>query len=334
MTIWKKRVEFKPYEYPQLLRFRKAIKTSQWHAEEFDFDEDIQDFHVNLIDKERNAIKNSMLAISQVEVENVKEYWKDINKIFPKHEIAFVGLTFGENEVVHSEAYSMLLEKLGLNEEFNQLLKNPVIAGRVNYLNKYLKESGDNPQEFQTLKLILFTLFVENVSLFSQFAIIKSFRKHKNYLKSIDNVVLSTQKDELVHAKFGIELINIIKSESPDWFNEEFYDKIYDACIKAYAAEEKILEWIFEMGDLDFLKLDEVKEFTKQRFNDSLIEIGGKPIFSVDIQKLEVLRWFIEEIYGYVRNDFFNTKSSNYNKVPVKVSEVRSGVERIKNEQQ
>lgn len=88
------------------------------------------------------------------------------------------------------------------------------------------------------------------------------------------------------------------------------------------------------MGDLDFLKLDEVKEFTKQRFNDSLIEIGGKPIFSVDIQKLEVLRWFIEEIYGYVRNDFFNTKSSNYNKVPVKVSEVRSGVERIKNEQQ
>src|SRR5690606_33091093 len=139
----------------------------RWHAEEFDFSEDIQDFHVSLSDLERNAIKNAMLAISQVEVENIKEYWKDINKVFPKHEIAFVGLTFGENEVVHSEAYSMLLEKLGFNEDFELLLKNPVIEGRVNYLNKYLKESGDNPKQFQTLKLILFTLFVENVSLFS-----------------------------------------------------------------------------------------------------------------------------------------------------------------------
>lgn len=332
MSIFKKRVAFKPWEYPNLIRYRDAIRDSRWDVEEFDFDEDIQDFHINLNNIERNAIKNTMLAISQIETENVKTFWSDSGKIFPKPEIAIVGLTFGENEIVHSLAYSKLLEVLGFNDEFKLLLKNPVIEGRINYLNKYLKESGDNPQQYNTLRLTLFSLFVENVSLFSQFAIIKSFRKHKNYLKSIDNVVLSTQKDELVHAKFGIELISIIKKENPDWFNDDFYNKIYEACEKAYLAEVKILEWIFEQGELDFLKLDTLKEFTKSRFNDSLIDIGGKPIFEVDKSILEPLKWFIEEIYGYTRNDFFNTKSSNYNKVKVKISDVLKAVRRIKNE--
>jgi len=330
--IYEKRTEFKPYEYNNLLGYREAIRASRWDVEEFDFSEDIQDFHINLDSKERNTIKNAMLAISQIETENVKTFWAEIGNIFPKPEIAMVGITFGENEITHSLAYAKLLEILGFNEEFKLLLKNPVIEGRVNYLTKYLRNVGDNPQQFQALKLALFSLFVENVSLFSQFAIIKSFRKHKNYLKSIDNVVLSTQKDELVHAKFGIELLRIIKSENPEWFNDEFYEKIYRACNKAYLAEEKILEWIFEQGDLDFLKLEDIKEFTRSRFNDSLIDIGAKPIFEIDKNKLSSLKWFVEEIYAYTRNDFFNTKSANYNKVSVKTADVIGAIRRVKNE--
>lgn len=327
-----KKNTYKDWDYPWLLKFRDAITESRWFAEEFDFHDDIQDYRVRLTKPERTVAKRAMLAISQVEVETIKEYWSDINKIYPKHEIAFVGKTFAENEIVHSESYALLLEKLGLNNEFEELLKNPVIAGRVNYLTKYLKQSGENKHQFEALKLILFTLFVENVSLFSQFAILKSFRRHKNYLKSIDNVVLSTQKDEAVHAKFGVELIKIIKKENPDWFNNEFYSKIYEACAKAFEAEAGIIEWIFEEGDLDFIKKSEVIEFIKYRFNSSLEEIGGESLFSVNEDELKNLNWFIEEIYLYTRNDFFNTKSANYNKVVVSSGDIIDAVRRIVDE--
>lgn len=323
-----KKNTYKDWDYPWLLNYRKAIIDSRWFAEEFDFSDDIQDYHIRLNSKERSVAKRAMLAISQIEVETVKEYWSDINKVYPKHEIAFVGKTFAENEIVHSESYALLLEKLGLNSEFEDLLKNPVISGRVNYLTKYLRKSGESNHEFQALKLILFTLFVENVSLFSQFAIIKSFKKHKNYLKSIDNVVLSTQKDELVHARFGIALIEIIKEENPDWFNENFYQKIYDACEKAIEAEIGIVNWIFEEGDLEYINKEEVIEFIKYRFNTSLKEIGGKELFTIDNNKLKNLNWFIEEIYLYNRNDFFNTKSSNYNKVIVNTNDIKNGLRR------
>lgn len=327
-----KKNTYKDWDYPWLLKFREAINESRWFAKEFDFHDDIQDYHIRLNPQEKLVVQRAMLAISQVEVEAVKEYWSDINKVYPKHEIAFVGKTFAENEVVHSESYALLLEKLGLNEEFEKLLKNPVISGRVNYLTKYLKQSGENKQQFEALKLILFTLFVENVSLFSQFLIIKSFRKHKNYLKSIDNVVLSTQKDELLHAKFGMELIRIIREENPDWFNDDFYDKIYEACEKAYEAEVGIIKWIFEKGDLDFISAEEVIEFTKYRFNSSLKDIGGIEIFKIDELKLKNTEWFIEETYLYTRNDFFNTKSANYNKVIVTNNDILSAVGRIMNE--
>lgn len=329
--IFEKRVRCKPYEYPDLMKFRTAIRTSRWHVDEFDFGEDIQDFHVHLNDSERNVIKNTMLAISQIEVESVKTFWAKIGDWLPKPEIAMVGLTFAENEVVHFENYSQLLELLGFNEEFDKLLENDVITGRINYLSKYLRGVGDNVNEFNTLKLALFALFVENVSLFGQFFIMKSFRKEKNVLKTIDNVVLSTQKDELLHGQFGVELLSIIKKENPEWFNEDFYHKIELACKKAYDAEIKIVDWIFEKGDLDFVTAHDVKEVIKRRFNQSLNDIGGSPIFTeLDQESAQKTMWFDEEISGYIRNDFFNTTSSNYNKIPVLGKDIKNAIKRIR----
>src|SRR4029079_16315881 len=139
---------------------------------EWNFISDVHDFNVHLNDKETNAIKNALLAISQIEV-SVKKFWTQLGNKFPKSEFEQVGVTLGENEVRHADAYSHLLQVLGLNDDFNQLLQNPVIQGRVDYLTKYLKGASENSNESYTLILTLFSIFIENVSLFSQFVVIK-----------------------------------------------------------------------------------------------------------------------------------------------------------------
>ena len=173
-NIFEKRVNLKPYEYPKLYEYVDAIRHSYWIHTEFNYTSDIQDFKTSLNDVERHAIKNTMLAISQIEVA-VKSFWGDIYKRMPKPEIGSVGSTFAESEVRHHDAYSHLLEILGLNNEFKQLKKNPVIMRRVNYLESALKnaKSEDN-QEFAE-SIVLFSLFIEHVSLFSQFLIIMAF---------------------------------------------------------------------------------------------------------------------------------------------------------------
>jgi ribonucleoside-diphosphate reductase beta chain len=320
MSIFDKRVAFKPFEYPEVLKYKDAINHSYWLHSEWNFLSDIHDFHTKLTSIERNAIKNALLAISQIEI-SVKKFWTKLGDRFPKAEFEFVGVTFGESEVRHSLGYSHLLQVLNLNDDFNELLDNPVIQGRVDYLTKYLKGASDNDNQNYTLTLTLFSIFIENVSLFSQFVIIKSFNKYNNILKDIDNVVQATMQEELLHALLGIYLINQIKTEFPDWFNESFYDKLYLACNKAYEAESNIIDWIFEAGELSFLSKDVVKEYVKNRFNESIRAIGGKDVFVVDKEKIAQVKWFDDELDVEVNTDFFHKKPVTYSKFMQAITE-------------
>ena len=165
-----------------------------------------------------------------------------------------------------------------------------------------------------TKSVLLFSLFIEHVSLFSQFLIMMSFNKEKNLFKGISNVVEATSKEEDIHGNFGVEIINIIKSENPEWFDDEFEELIYSASRKAYEAECGILDWIFEQGELSFLPKETIKHFIMNRFNNSLKKIGMKPIFEVNNNLLQSTKWFEVEITATKEGDFFYKKQIDYNK--------------------
>lgn len=312
-NIFEKRINLKPYEYPDLYEYVPAIRHSYWIHTEFNFTSDIQDFKAGLSDVERSAIKNTMLAISQIEVA-VKSFWGDIYHKMPKPEIGSVGATFAESEVRHHDAYSHLLEILGLNKEFKDLKKKPVIMRRVQYLENALKNSKSEDNRAYADAVLLFSLFIEHVSLFSQFLIIMAFNKHKNVLKGVSNVVEATSKEEQIHGDFGIDIIKIIKNENPEWFDEDYNATVQDMCREAFDAESKIVDWIFEKGEIDFLPKAVVNEFLKDRFNRSLKSIGIDTIFDTDEKLLAETEWFDDEIIGTKHGDFFVKRSINYSK--------------------
>ena len=107
-NLFEPRLAFKPYEYPELLGFKDAIRKSYWTSQEYNYTPDIQDYKVSLIPEEREVIRRCMLAISQIEV-TVKRFWADIYYKFPKPEVDAVGVTFAESEVRHADAYSSYL---------------------------------------------------------------------------------------------------------------------------------------------------------------------------------------------------------------------------------
>ena len=312
-NIFEPRTNILPYEYPQLLEYKDAIRHSYWIDTEYNFTEDISDFMTRVNGMEREAIKRTMLAIAQIEV-NVKTFWGDLYKRMPITEIGDVGFTFAESEVRHKDAYARLLRILGLEEEFKNVIKEPAIEGRLKYLKKYLDGTRSRDNKMYTKSVLLFSLFIEHVSLFSQFLIMMSFNKEKNIFKGISNVVEATSKEEDIHGNFGVELINIIKSENPEWFDAEFEELIYSACRKAYKAECGIVDWIFEQGELDFLPKNTIFHFIKNRFNNSLKKIGMNPIFEVDESILMDTMWFEVEITSTKEGDFFYKKSIDYNK--------------------
>src|ERR1700743_908408 len=109
MSVFDKRVAFKPFEYPELTQYKDAINHAYWLVSEWNFVSDINDFAIRLDEVEKSVIKNTLLAISQIEV-SVKKFWTKLGDRFPKAEFEQVGVTFGESEVRHADAYSHLLQ--------------------------------------------------------------------------------------------------------------------------------------------------------------------------------------------------------------------------------
>jgi len=313
INIFQERKHLKPYEYTDFLDYTEAIRNSYWVHTEFNFAGDVQDFKVDTTDVEKSVIRKTMLAIAQIEVK-VKTFWADIYEQMPKAEIGSVGMTFAESEVRHMDAYSHLLEILGIDDEFEQVTEVPAIRDRIDYLDKYLEGAGSDNEEEYARSILLFSTFVEHVSLFSQFLIMTSFDKYEKKFKGISNAVEATSKEEQIHGLFGQELVETIREENPDLFGEQFEKDVKEACRKAYEAEMGILDWIFSEGELDFLPREQVDEFLKDRFNQSLENVDVEPLFETDDDLLEKVRWFDEDIMMTKDNDFFSKRSTTYNK--------------------
>ena len=313
MGLFDKRVNYKPFEYPEILQFTEAINRSFWVHSEVDFTADTQDFHSHLLPVERSAVKRSLLAIAQIEVA-VKSFWGNLYNHFPKPEINGLGSTFAECEFRHSEAYSRLLEVLGYEDEFSKLIEVPVIKERIDYLTHSLANSKSNDKKEYSISLIMFTILIENVSLFSQFAIILSFPRFKGWMKNVSNIISWTSIDEQIHANAGMYLINKIREEYPEVLDAETLQRISEVVRESVDIEERILDWIFEEGEIDIIQKKDLLNFIKFRVDESLEKIGMPRQYHISTEQYRPMKWFEEEVFANSMDDFFAKRPVDYTK--------------------
>lgn len=348
-SIFDKRENYKPFQYDEItLPLIEAMWAGHWTVKEFKFTSDVQDFNVNLNEQEKEVVKKAILLISQIEVA-VKSYWSSIGRLLPVPEVGDMGSVFGGIEVIHARAYSKILDILGFNNEFQNILNLPAIRGRIAYLNKYNEKPYKVPKTFIidslyklgsltgidffnkkaleihnkkllserkniVYSLALFTLFVENVSLFSQFYLILGFNRFRNILKDVANVVQYTSKEENLHAEGGIALINQIRKEHPEIFDVEFEKRIKEETNEALIAETNLIDWILDGYSNEFISRDILITYLKRRLNESTAKIGFGKMFEVDDELVEKTLWMDDEVFAPALTDFFLKKPIEYQK--------------------
>jgi len=223
-------------------------------------------------------------------------------------------LISGNCEFRHSEAYSQLLSVLGYDDEFRNLVEEPVIKKRIEYLNKALQHSNSDDPKKYVFSLILFSILIENVSLFSQFGIVLSFTRFKGYMKNVSNIIAWTSVDEQVHANAGIYIINQIKNENPDFFDENIKQEISNLIEYSISVESEILDWIFEKGEIECISKKDLVNFMKFRADESLTNIGLDKIFNITSEEYKPMQWFEEEVFANSLDDFFAKRPVEYTK--------------------
>jgi ribonucleoside-diphosphate reductase beta chain len=311
--IFEEQISRKPNLYPWTEQFIEAMHNGFWTDKEFSFKADVQQFKTELTDQEREIIVRTLSAIGQIEVA-VKTFWAKLGENLPHPSLQDLGYVMANIEVIHNSAYERLISILDLEDIFDENLKLEWIQGRVKYLKKYTHKFYKDSKKQYLYALILFTLFVENVSLFSQFYIINWFARFKNVLKDTDQQVKYTRNEENIHALVGIKIINTIREEHPELFDEDLQERILHEAEEAFKSESKIVDWMVNGINEDGLSADILKEFIKNRINESLSQINFPKVFKIDENLISCTTWFDEELLGNNMTDFFHSRPVEYSK--------------------
>ena len=311
MGLFDERIAYKPFDYPEYYT-EGWLKQAQafWLHTEIPMSGDVKDWNESLTAKEKHLVGNILLGFAQTECA-VSDYWtQKVVSWFPKHEIQQMAMMFGSQETVHAVAYSYLNETLKL-EDYEAFLHEPATADRFDNLVAYDGEDRVGIGK----SLAVFSAFAEGVSLYSAFAVLYSFQL-RNLLKGIGQQMKWSVRDESLHSRMGCQLFRHMCEEDKSLL-EDCRDDIVDAAKIMVELEEKYIDKMFEMGDIDGIKSYDLKQFIRKRTNEKLQELGYVDLgsyFSYDEEAAGSLDWFYHLTGGHTHTDFFAIRSTDYSK--------------------
>jgi ribonucleoside-diphosphate reductase beta chain len=319
MGLFDNRVAYKPFEYPEYYTEGWLLQAQAfWLHTEIPMQGDVKDWNENLAPHEKNLVGNILLGFAQTECA-VSDYWTGmVTKWFPKHEIKQMAMMFGSQETIHATAYSYLNETLGL-EDFEAFLHESstaekfelLVSTKAEYEYEDLKWNKDARNDVAK-SLAIFSAFAEGVSLYSSFAVLYSFQM-RNLLKGIGQQMKWSVRDESLHSRMGCQLFRHMCDEYPD-LKKNVMPQVVEAAELIVELEHKFIDKMFEMGDLENLKKEDLKHFILKRANEKLVELGYDPHFHYDKESADQLEWFYHLTGGLTHTDFFAMRPTDYSK--------------------
>ena len=307
--ITEPRIYYKPFEYQDAFDFYKNQHRAHWLADEVPLASDLNDWKLKLNESEKNLIGNILKSFAQTEV-HVNDYWSTkVSVWFPKPEIQAMARVFADFESIHAEAYARLNEELGL-DDFQAFLEDETSKAKIERL---IETPGETLEE-RALSLAIFSAFTEGVNLFSSFAILMSFQL-RNLMKGTGQIVEWSVRDESLHSKAGCWLFRTLLEEQPELNNNRLRDAVIEACQISVQLEFDFIDKAFEMGDVDGLNVNQLKNFIKARANEKMLELGYNAIYNdIDPGLLKQIEWFGHLTSGKTHQDFFAGRVTSYSK--------------------
>jgi len=228
---------------------------------------------------------------------------------FPQPEVRMMLLGFAAREALHIAAYSHLIETLGLPDTmYNQFLEYDAMRQKHDYV---LDISGQNTSKENTAKHIaVFSAFTEGMQLFSSFIMLLNFPRNGT-MKGMGQIVTWSIVDETMHTESMLKLFKTYIQENPEIWNDSLKSKIYTIAERMVELEDKFIDLAFNLGPMEDLTPEQVKQYIRYIADRRLISMGMKGIFKV---KRNPLLWVEEMINAPIHGNFFENRVTDYAK--------------------
>ena len=108
-------------------------------------------------------------------------------------------------------------------------------------------------------------------------------------------IVTWSVRDETLHCNSMIRLFRDFVKEEPQIWNDKLKNEIYEACKTIVHHEDAFIDLAFQMGPMQGLTADEVKQYIRFIGNRRLEQLGLNPIYDV---KKNPLTWLDTMLNG------------------------------------
>ncbi|MDZ5646140.1 MULTISPECIES: ribonucleotide-diphosphate reductase subunit beta [Nitrospirillum] len=298
---------YKPFRYPWAYEAWLTQQRLHWMPEEVPLADDVKDWRQKLSDGERNLLTQIFRFFTQADVEVNNCYMKKYAAVFQPTEVQMMLSAFSNIETIHIAAYSHLLDTIGMPEvEYSAFLHYKEMKDKYDYMQEF---TVDNPANIAKT-LAVFGAFTEGLQLFASFAILMNFPRF-NKMKGMGQIVTWSVRDETLHTQSAIRLFRTFVAENQEIWTEAFQKELYVACSTIVAHEDAFIDLAFEMGGVQGLTAEDVKQYIRWIADRRLVQLELQPIYRVEKNPLP---WMDVMLNGVEHANFFENRATEYSK--------------------
>jgi ribonucleoside-diphosphate reductase beta chain len=308
MSLLDTRDYYKPFHYPWAYQAYKVMQSIHWLPHEAPMDKDIEDWKHKLTDQERGLLTQLFRFFTQADVDIASGYFDRYAPRFKHPELRMMIGAFIAAEANHIDAYSTLIETLGLPEvEYRAFQQYQAMREKHEYM--FERESGKGIADLM-VDIAVFSAFGEGMQLFSSFALLMSFQQ-RSLMKGMTTIVEWSIRDETHHVESMIKLLHELIKEHPRAWNDETKKRIYDACRAMVLLEDAFIDQCTSLGEVEGFTAAEAKRYIRYIADRRLLQLGLKPNYGVEENPFDWLDWIMN---APTHTNFFEQRSTEYGK--------------------
>lgn len=301
----------RPMRYPVFYdMFRDGIKNT-WTVEEVDFQTDLVDLKQRLNPAEVHLIQRlvAFFATGDSIVSNnlVLNLYKHINS--PEARLYLSRQLY--EEAVHVQFYLTLLDNYVPDPAeraaaFAAVENIPSIAKKADFCMKWMDSiqaldqlSTREHRKHFLLNLICFAACIEGLFFFAAFAYVY-FLRSKGLLHGLAAGTNWVFRDESCHLEFAFEVVNVVREQEPDLWDEQLERDIVQMLHEAVDAETQFAEDLLS-GGVAGLSVRDMRQYLGYVADCRLQRLGIAPAFHaknpfsfMDLQDVQELTNFFE----------------------------------------
>ncbi|ABB43294.1 Ribonucleoside-diphosphate reductase [Sulfurimonas denitrificans DSM 1251] len=302
--------ELNDIKYQWAYNLWEMMLNNTWFPKEVDMTRDVSDYK-QITDVEKASYDKALAQLIFMDSLQTNNIMDNINPYVTSPEINLILVRQAYEEALHSQSYAVMVDTISTNskEIYELWRRDMMLKGKNDAIARVYEELSKNPTEHNFVKACFANQILEGIYFYSGFAYIYTLARSGKMLGSAQ-MIRFIQRDEVTHLVLFQNLINSLRKERPDLFNEKLKEEVIEMFKEAVALE---VAWGKYITGGQILGLTDaiIEQYIQYLADDRLTSVGFAKLYNVT----NPIKWVDDfSKFNDQKTNFFEGTVANYSK--------------------